>query len=820
MGTTLSSNDVVNGGTGADTLTATINTAATSNPTITGVETATLTYAAAGTLNLSKTEGLATVNLTPNADASLSNASAVLTTVNIASATGTPDVNVGYRTGAAGDLTFNIGGTADIFLDDMALTRVETLNFNFTGTQTNDIDDVTVTGAPTTAISVAVAANNDASIDAIYASGITSFDMTVAENADAYVYAYASGNVGDVSVDTAASTSAYAYVEATSGGVGNIAVTAKGFSASADVDVYANSGGAGSGGVGDISVSASGGGASAYAYVIASDGDVGSVTVNALNNSDGDASAYVSAIYTLDADGEVVGGNVGDVSLDIVGQKASGNIDVYANGGDITSLTISVNGASGSGTIDASTYAVLNSAGDAVGGNIGAISVSAIGASAEADTYAYAYGLISAGEYKGGGEIGDIDLYVAGASAESDVYAYGYSGGSVGNIDIVVDSTGAYSASGDVDAYVYGAGGQVATIGDVTMTVINPTDSSAGVYLYASAGGNIGNITADVQGGTSGHISIGANAYVNGDGSGGDIGNITLTDTSMGGDHYINLFAQGTIGDVTASIGGGNADVFMSIDDAEAAGDVTLTIASTQNDDAGSLYIGDNFNVGDVGVVTLKGGSVNSTFDIYGGSGWSVDSVAAVDASLFEGSAYIDLSEVVSGTEIYASKNQSYIIGTAESDQIYLGAKSDTVEFTGSTPTDYIFNFKTGTTDGDVLDLLATAGTLRAVLSADPAATQLDANDIVRLVDIAGGEDITTAAGLLDALNTGEYSNITSDASEAYTFVTALDSTSTTLHVFHATADADDDGVFDAVTLVGVVESTGALSTLVTGNFA
>lgn len=823
MGTALSGNDAIKGGTGADTLTATINTTTTTTPTMTGVETAKLTYAATGTLDLSDTEGLVTVNLTPNVDASLSEASAALKTVNIATAaSGLPDVNVGYRNDVAGDLTFNIGGTAAIGLDDMELAHVSKLAFNFTGTEANsvDIDQVNVTGAPTIALSVSAAANSNAAINDLYASAITSFDMAVALNAHADFSGYASGNIGNVNIDVASSTSAYAELEATSGGIGNISLDAKGFSASADVYVYAYSGGAG-----DITVAASGGEASAYVSAYVSGGDIGSVNVDALNNADGDASASVSAVYMLDADGEVVGGNVGDVTLNIVGLKASGEVDVTADGGDIASLTISVNGASGSGDLDASAYAVLNSAGDAVGGNIGSITISAIGgASADPDVDARAYGVINGdGDYKGGGQIGDIEIYVNGASAEAQAFAYAYDGGSVGSVDIVVDSTDSYSASGNVYAYVYGSGGQVSTIGDVTFAVLNPTDSSAGVDLAAYSGGNIGNITGSVQGGISGHISINASAYQNEDGSGGDIGNITWTDTSLGGDHYESLFAEGSIGNITNSIGGASANLYMEINGAETVGDVTVSFASTHIGSGGGINIGNYEDVGDVGVVTIKGGSINSTIYVSGGSGFdsSVDSIAAVDLSLFEGSAYIDLDRVLTGAEIFASKGSSFIIGTVSSDRIYLGAKTDTVVFLDLTPSDFIYNFKTGATAGDVLDLIATAGTLKDVLSAnleDP--TEADANAIIRLVDIAGGNDITTEAGLKAALNDGEYDNIDSNFDEAYTFVTAGSASSTTLYVFHATADSDDDGVFDAIKLVGVVEATGALSTLVAGNFA
>jgi hypothetical protein len=81
----------------------------------------------------------------------------------------------------------------------------------------------------------------------------------------------------------------------------------------------------------------------------------------------------------------------------------------------------------------------------------------------------------------------------------------------------------------------------------------------------------------------------------------------------------------------------------------------------------------------------------------------------------------------------------------------------------------------------------------------------LVSGDLTLPTDIVGGEDISTAAGLLAALNGGEYASIAATAGAGtYTFVTA----------------ASGDANFDSVTLIGVVNSSTTFSSLVAANFS
>ena len=136
---------------------------------------------------------------------------------------------------------------------------------------------------------------------------------------------------------------------------------------------------------------------------------------------------------------------------------------------------------------------------------------------------------------------------------------------------------------------------------------------------------------------------------------------------------------------------------------------------------------------------------------------------------------------------------------------------------------DAITGFTTGT-GGDVLDFslfLGGATALRAVDTINPvAAAVLTDNTVAFLVDISGGNDISTVAGLTAALAAGgEFANI--DATNAvaqYVFLTAASATATTFNVFFATSAVGGGGAFATVDLVGTVTATGALSTIVAAN--
>ena len=143
------------------------------------------------------------------------------------------------------------------------------------------------------------------------------------------------------------------------------------------------------------------------------------------------------------------------------------------------------------------------------------------------------------------------------------------------------------------------------------------------------------------------------------------------------------------------------------------------------------------------------------------------------------------------------------------------GAGVDTFHFdTTPTSVDQVFSFKAGA-GADVLDIEFAANfTAYTVNTADTLAS----GDVTKLTDIAGGQDLTTAAGVLAAVNAGgEYALIDSNgAAGNYQFITAASATATDYYVWEAVSSASAE--FDTVTLVGIVHASTAFSSLVAGN--
>jgi hypothetical protein len=93
---------------------------------------------------------------------------------------------------------------------------------------------------------------------------------------------------------------------------------------------------------------------------------------------------------------------------------------------------------------------------------------------------------------------------------------------------------------------------------------------------------------------------------------------------------------------------------------------------------------------------------------------------------------------------------------------------------------------------------------LNAKLIANPEASDKVDSDVNLLVDIADGEDITRADGLMAALAAdGEYANVDMTDGTKAVFVTAANSEAGTQYVFYATAAA---GVITA-SLVGIISN-------------
>jgi Ca2+-binding RTX toxin-like protein len=196
------------------------------------------------------------------------------------------------------------------------------------------------------------------------------------------------------------------------------------------------------------------------------------------------------------------------------------------------------------------------------------------------------------------------------------------------------------------------------------------------------------------------------------------------------------------------------------------AGNAGNTLGGQDNDDT---------LIGGSGVDTIAGGAGNDS--LTGGGGNDILRGGAGDDT-------IDLTETI-----------------AARDWVWL---ETTVAANG---TDTVLGFTAGA-GGDLfrvsplMSMNATA--LNAKLIANPEASDKVDSDVNLLVDIADGEDITRADGLMAALAAdGEYANVDMTDGTKAVFVTAANSEAGTQYVFYATAAA---GVITA-SLVGIISN-------------
>lgn len=255
------------------------------------------------------------------------------------------------------------------------------------------------------------------------------------------------------------------------------------------------------------------------------------------------------------------------------------------------------------------------------------------------------------------------------------------------------------------------------------------------------------------------------------------------------------------------------------------AGDDLLTLAvqaASNTQLTGSLDGGVNTAApGDRLVVNVDAGS---RFDLSTATLSGFESVtvngSAAGAETLIGSAGNDSMAGLAGTDA--------ITGGAGNDSLTGGADADVFVFAATAAgngQDTFTDLVVGNA-GDVLDFSAFAidgnatatapGALDPVDTMNPAAADNVSGVIVRLTDIAAGQDVTTAAGLTAALAAGgEYANMDMTANAKAVFITAAAAAAGTNYIFFATSNAGGD--ITAV-LVGVTNNL-MIGDYVAGNF-
>jgi hypothetical protein len=382
--------------------------------------------------------------------------------------------------------------------------------------------------------------------------------------------------------------------------------------------------------------------------------------------------------------------------------------------------------------------------------------------------------------------------------------------------------TASGSTGGDIGAVVINIASNTDTFelnmnfdGAASLTVTAGDDTVSGNF-YISGGWNYdGTNNASLD---SVNITYGENAntwFEVGQFS-GSVGPVTVSygDGSSAGFKFSGI--TGNVGPFTGHFGAGQ-DFFLGVVDVDGTvGATSLTFGTDAH-----FWIGMSGAMPTVGAITIAGGDSTSSGGIsLSDTGTPIGIFGGVDASAWLGEIYVDLEGVTLGTTVKVGAAGSDVLGTEGGDNVFLGAGVDLFHFdTTPTAVDTLFGFKVGT-GGDQMDLIAAATVLKTTMTADAAATAIS-GDIYRLTDIAGGQDITTAAGLITALTAGgEYASVDETAGNAFTIITSASATSSQLFVFNVTDDGD--AVFETgeVVLVGVVNASAAsaLSGLVAGN--
>ncbi len=216
----------------------------------------------------------------------------------------------------------------------------------------------------------------------------------------------------------------------------------------------------------------------------------------------------------------------------------------------------------------------------------------------------------------------------------------------------------------------------------------------------------------------------------------------SATDSAMLGDVNIALGDSSTLSFSVSGFSGSTSNFTFAVGDNS---DLEFNLQNfTGTAGATSITAGVNsdvtYSAGDIssiGGLTLTGGDSASTATVKVNSG-TVNDFGGVAATGWKGSLTVDLNVVVVGTTVQVGTGGSDVIGTAGSDNIFLGSGVDTVHFVApGGAADVLFAFTAGA-GKDVIDVAHIANFATNTFTANPGAATLLANgDAVKLTDIA-----------------------------------------------------------------------------------
>jgi len=379
-----------------------------------------------------------------------------------------------------------------------------------------------------------------------------------------------------------------------------------------------------------------------------------------------------------------------------------------------------------------------------------------------------------------GGQTGALTVTGSGSADTLTVGAVGTGGtitASMGAGNDVVASTQTIIAAQNFNG---GAGTDILRFTDAANTTTATTTISDGSFVNMS-----GFETIDISAANAGDLVFTLGGYANALAAAAT--NKTLNITAKA---HVAIAVLDVITIDASALASGNA-VTMDIKNVGVATNAAspLTLTGSGGNDTITLEEG---YAASASILTVTGGAGNDTITLKTSANQKGRLV--VDAGA--GDDVIDWTAATSDATVANTK----ITPGAGNDTIKLHATDVTLQsiIFGSTAALTGLNtitggFVLGSAD-DVLNVNAfqDVAAMNAVKTSNPGSSTAIENDASLLVDITGGQDITTAAGLETALGTsGEYSNIDMAASKKAVIVTATsEDADTTQHVFYATSDA------------------------------